>query len=362
MMPVSPVSRRTKTQICLHNCIPMTHCSAPSAVLVYYHHYPPPPNYTMSVPTDQQLGEARQMLLQQQRSSDEVDARIMEARQKLEEMIRQSEMTIKDLNREKLEIEKQIQTTKEFLSPMRRLPDDILRHIFWQCFDLSAHAGWRLAAVCSSWRRLALDMPRLWSKVCALILPLILVLILFAKIRLVTATHESPEIIRVWLERSKSLVPLDIEIFLQVPQNQRRRRHPPSPGIPWSPPLDGWYQEPPPTPPIPFLPAALQALGNATIKLGMHDEIPHLQPQQTPTVPYVSHFNEHNASSYDTVAPPRSAANISWGHIVFYYLTQQMHRWRRFVFRFERKFDSIKALQSLNGRAFFSILVLLHGD
>lgn len=132
----------------------------------------------MSVPTDQQLGEARQMLLQQQRSSDEVDARIREARQKLEEMIRQSEMTIKDLNREKLEIEKQIQTTKEFLSPMRRLPDDILRHIFWQCFDLSAHAGWRLAAVCSSWRRLALDMPRLWSKVCALILLLILVLIL----------------------------------------------------------------------------------------------------------------------------------------------------------------------------------------
>lgn len=39
-----------------------------------------------------------------------------------------------------------------------------------------------------------------------------------------------------------------------------------------------------------------------------------------------------------------------WGHIAFYYLTEQMHRWERFVFRFDRQFGSISALKSITGK------------
>lgn len=40
---------------------------------------------------------------------------------------------------------------------------------------------------------------------------------------------------------------------------------------------------------------------------------------------------------------------LHWGHIAFYYLTEQMHRWERFVFRFDRQFGSINALKSITG-------------
>jgi len=40
---------------------------------------------------------------------------------------------------------------------------------------------------------------------------------------------------------------------------------------------------------------------------------------------------------------------MHWGHIAFYYLTEQMHRWERFVFRFEKQFNSIHALKSITG-------------
>jgi hypothetical protein len=47
----------------------------------------------------------------------------------------------------------------------------------------------------------------------------------------------------------------------------------------------------------------------------------------------------------DSSAPP----NLHWGHIAVYYLVQQMHRWERFVFRFDKGFGSIAALKSITG-------------
>ena len=42
---------------------------------------------------------------------------------------------------------------------------------------------------------------------------------------------------------------------------------------------------------------------------------------------------------------------MHWGYIAFYYLMQQMHRWERFVFRFDRQFSSINALKTMTGEA-----------
>jgi len=42
---------------------------------------------------------------------------------------------------------------------------------------------------------------------------------------------------------------------------------------------------------------------------------------------------------------------MHWGHIAFYYLAEQIHRWERFVFRFDKHFSSINALKSVIGDA-----------
>lgn len=46
---------------------------------------------------------------------------------------------------------------------------------------------------------------------------------------------------------------------------------------------------------------------------------------------------------------PRSRGSIHWGHIAFFYLAEQMHRWKRFVFRFDRQFSSMEALKCVSG-------------
>lgn len=49
-------------------------------------------------------------------------------------------------------------------------------------------------------------------------------------------------------------------------------------------------------------------------------------------------------------------ASLHWGHIVFFYLVEQMHRWRRFVFRFDKQFPSMGALKSITGRFLCNML------
>lgn len=41
--------------------------------------------------------------------------------------------------------------------------------------------------------------------------------------------------------------------------------------------------------------------------------------------------------------------NMHWGHIAFYYLCEQMHRWERFSFKFDKQFASIGALKAIEG-------------
>jgi hypothetical protein len=43
---------------------------------------------------------------------------------------------------------------------------------------------------------------------------------------------------------------------------------------------------------------------------------------------------------------------MHWGHIAFFYLVEQMHRWERFVFRFDKQFTSMGALKAINGEVF----------
>lgn len=44
---------------------------------------------------------------------------------------------------------------------------------------------------------------------------------------------------------------------------------------------------------------------------------------------------------------------MHWGYIAFFYLAEQMHRWQRFVFRFDKKFATIHALKHVVGVCIF---------
>ena len=50
---------------------------------------------------------------------------------------------------------------------------------------------------------------------------------------------------------------------------------------------------------------------------------------------------------------------MHWGHIAFFYLVEQMHRWERFVFRFDKQFASLSALKGINGMSALPIMIHL---
>lgn len=157
-----------------------------------------------------------------------------------------------------------------------------------------------------------------------------------AQIRLVTTPYANADTIRLWLERSGSTIPLDIEIFLQVhtASSKAARRRSLSPiRHTLLPPIGAQYVHIPPPPPI--IPPHNPFLTPPSPTLNPIDSPPPTPSAQSPVIPTASTF---------------SRTSLHWGHIAFYYLVEQMHRWERFIFRFDKQFASVTALKSVIGR------------
>ncbi|KDQ60408.1 hypothetical protein JAAARDRAFT_125747 [Jaapia argillacea MUCL 33604] len=272
-------------------------------------------------PTESTLVDARRLLQVNRDAIAQLDDKIQTAQRQLEQVIADSKKAIEQMQQDKTQLEADLFLTKAYLSPIRRLPHELLRHIFALNFEDYPCCAWVLSAVCTLWRKLVLSMPRLWSK-----------------IRLVTTQSTSADTIRLWLERSGSRVPLDIEIFLRVHTNPQAassrlpRAVSPVPwqALPWAPHpqayLHGHIPVFPPQAPAPMLP-----------------------PIMTPPTP-------NPYASSPLTPPPSSPAKhgrvaAHWGHIAIFYLVEQMHRWERFVFRFDKHFTSLGALKSITGDA-----------
>jgi hypothetical protein len=78
------------------------------------------------------------------------------------------------LERRKKKLEEYIAAMRTLLSPIRKLPLDVLGSIFEQANSVARIANWKsafpvspylFASVCSYWRSLALGMPSLWSNI-----------------------------------------------------------------------------------------------------------------------------------------------------------------------------------------------------
>lgn len=123
----------------------------------------------MSFPPDQAtpsaLSDARRSLAAQRTGLDALNGRIEDDERKLAELILEAQRKIEQMKKERSECELKIADTLAFLSPLRRLPRELLRYTFLLLWEDNPCCGWTLAAVSSSWRRLALSTPQLWQKV-----------------------------------------------------------------------------------------------------------------------------------------------------------------------------------------------------
>ena len=118
-------------------------------------------------PTKETLVNARRSLQATRASVEELTSKIDAAESALAQLVRDSRLAITELEGQRAALEDQVSRTLAYLSPIRRLPMELLREIFVWSFEEHACSAWVLAAVCPSWRRLALRIPLIWSKVCS---------------------------------------------------------------------------------------------------------------------------------------------------------------------------------------------------
>ncbi len=122
--------------------------------------------FSSEPPTAGSLADARRLLDESKTSLSELDHKIEAAEAHVAQIVAETHCAIKQLQSERETLEDKISRTLAYMSPIRRLPNELLRHIFIMNFDEYPCCAWILSSVCSRWRRLALSMPRLWSKVC----------------------------------------------------------------------------------------------------------------------------------------------------------------------------------------------------
>ncbi|KAJ6529133.1 hypothetical protein DFH09DRAFT_155579 [Mycena vulgaris] len=292
-----------------------------------------PPMAFQDPPTALTLAAARAALDDSVKNAASLADRIKCAQVSLAQIVAEAQAAIDDMVKEELSLQDTIEQTRAYLSPIRRLPGELLRELFMWCFEGHPCCAWVLSSVCANWRHQALAIPRIWSK-----------------IRLFTNQSSSPDTIRLWLERSGPTVPLDIEIYLRVVQSSdvpatpypRRRRHELLTHT--------------------FVSAPSPLFGTGPLATTGHLLVPHFTPSVTPfIVPQPAMHHHHGGWESPPPMPifhgqpeglgSSSAPNLHWGHIAVYYLVQQMHRWERFVFRFDKGFGSIAALKSITGSA-----------
>ena len=291
--------------------------------------HPPPLSTPLSAPTQIQLVHARTLLVDQLATADSLQSQILAAQAHLAQIIRDSQAVIDDLQNKLGKAEKDIEQTKGVLAPIRRLPDELLRAVFLIAFHADPKCGWVLSSVSARWRVIALRTPRLWTR-----------------IRLQTSFDSSPEIIRLWLERSGDRLPLDIEIFAKVgdqavgpnSNGQGRRR---------------WRTS--------STAAMLMAGWNVTHHGSQQQQHDVSLPPPPPPPLVQSHLTSNASSSRHSSCAPSSSTSTStststsssrtaphWAHMAVFYLTEHIQRWERFVFRFDRMFASAAALRSIS--------------
>ncbi|KAF7298567.1 F-box domain-containing protein [Mycena indigotica] len=124
--------------------------------------------HTNTVPTDAQCDEIRAYLSPHNTKLDEMHAEMHSLRERLRAIAVEAD-----------ELSGFVDSHQALISPMRRMPNDVLQLIFLETLPahrntaLDASEGpMLLASVCSHWRALALSMPKLWSRMHLVVHPM----------------------------------------------------------------------------------------------------------------------------------------------------------------------------------------------
>jgi hypothetical protein len=116
-------------------------------------------------PSQDSLLCAQTHLQQTLQETLDLAAQISDKERALAQQIHDTQAAIARLADQKKALDQEAARTRAYLSPVRRLPAELLREIFLWNFEEHAACAWVFSAVSSSWRRLAIRTPRLWSKV-----------------------------------------------------------------------------------------------------------------------------------------------------------------------------------------------------
>lgn len=116
-------------------------------------------------PTSASIRDARDVLHSTRAAIARLDAQIDAEDAALAALVHDAKRHINSLVSQRTHLLATERRALAYLSPIRKLPSELLRDIFIWNFDEHPCCAWVLAAVCSSWRRLVLQTPKLWSKV-----------------------------------------------------------------------------------------------------------------------------------------------------------------------------------------------------
>lgn len=212
----------------------------------------------------------------------DINLQIAAAKEALAALVTKAKAEVGTLKAERTDLVKRIATAKGFIAPVRRIPTDLLSDIFRHNVEDNALAAWALSSVSRSWRSAALLTPVLWSRI--------------------HITSRTPvNAVRLWIERSGWVVPLDVKIELALKGFDRPRKHI----------LSRDVAAGPRTPPsVTYVPSL--------------DGIPRLQRE---------------VDSFD----------IQWLHAVMYHIHSQASRWRRFMLQADDTHPCLKALNVFPG-------------
>lgn len=116
-------------------------------------------------PTSVARAEAQNRLVDHRKNIKLLNEKIQSAEDTLAQIVSESKCAIEELKQQRSASENDLVLTLAYIAPIRTLPQELLRHIFMLNFEDHPCCAWGLSAVCVSWRKLALSVPRLWSKV-----------------------------------------------------------------------------------------------------------------------------------------------------------------------------------------------------
>ncbi|CAE6501180.1 unnamed protein product [Rhizoctonia solani] len=187
------------------------------------------PKSLMDIPSKAQVSEARLTIAHCEQELDTLSCQIAAEESEVAKLIKEAHERLAALQAKKTTNQKKMENARAVLSPIRSMPPELLGNVFIYAFEADPLVAWRLAAVCSAWRRQALSTCLIWTR-----------------LHVKTSCRTDPELFRLWLERAGNTLPLDIEITLfdpaprnRTPRTPKRRRAsegisfaPPSPGLP----------------------------------------------------------------------------------------------------------------------------------